>query len=793
MKKSPAPFTLLGGLTWAAAIVLGLLALRFGLTELPDPAAWQVRADRGFPEGRALRQVEQTFTPHRPGLAGVDIRVNPAAESTVRNLTVRLVNEADGRELALTRVTTGRPVGSAALRLRFAPQSGSAGQVYRLVVTAADGGPLPPGVIAGTGDDAYPEGRLMLDGTPAAGSLYFRAYYRPDLGRLGLAAVGALKNAPALILAAGLWLLPGLSVSVLLGWPGTPDLTGRIAAGSSFSLAFWPLAYYWTGLFGLPAFETSLALGAGLAGAALVRHRAALSARPGRITIEPGPAIPLGLLLGLTLLVRLYPLSDLVLTPWVDGPHHALIARKIFELNRVPDSYAPEIDIPAFYHFGFHVNAALLARLTGTDPIAATGLTGQLLIAWSAVLAYWLVREWSMDAAAGLVGAGLAGLVMTFPGYFLSWSRFSLGAGLDLLPAIFLAGRDSPRSGQAAAALGLVLAGLAVTHYRLLAVAGFFVGVLAALTFQAAGRVAWRRVLLGLATFAPALPWLGAATGRFGLPAVGASLKGLTSPEPFPWDLVVRWPDGPVYLLALAVLLVGLGWKRADAVALGLTLLVVGFLANALPITTPLPGVIDGVTVASSLWLGALVPAGIGAVRVLGTALDHVKLRPGAGLVGALVVVAGCWQAGRQLAIVNPDLVLAHPADLAALAWVRVNTPADARFLINVFEWRPGIYAGSDAGFWLPAVAGRTTLLPTLLYGNLPADDFARRNRIARELLSGSPDWDRLLRELRDLGINYVFIGRRGGSAAASALLVRPEFQPVYERDGVWVFALRPP
>jgi hypothetical protein len=793
MTKPWAPVTLLRGLIWAAIIGVGFIALGAGLTELPDPVAWQVQADRWLPEGPDTGRLEQTFRPGRAGLAGVDIRVNPASGSEVRTLTVRLLAEADGRELASTQVTVGLPAGPAPVRLRFEPRSESAGQAFRLVVTAADGGPLPPAVLAGSGSDAYPEGQLTLDELPAPGALYFRTYYRPDLSRLGTAVAGALKEAPAVLLAAGAWLLPGLAASVLLGWPQSPDLTARLAAASSLSLAFWPLAYYWAGFFDLPAFETSLGLGVGLAGAALARSRAALTRRPGRLAAEPAPGVVLGLIFGLTLLVRLYPLSDLALTPWVDGPHHALIVRKIFETNRIPDSYAPEVDVPAFYHFGFHVHAAFLARLTGTDPVAATGLTGQLLSAWSAVLAGWLVREWSASAPAGLVGAGLAGLVMTFPGYFLSWSRFSLAAGLDLLPAVFLAGRDLVRSGRAAAALGLLLAGLALTHYRLLAAAGLFVAVLAGLTLRPAGPGVWRRMLLALAAFGTALPWLGTAARCFGVPAVSASLAGAVGPEPFPWDLVVRWPDGLIYLLSLGALLVGLGRGWADALAVLVTLLVVGFLANALPIPTPFPGIIDGVTVASSLWLGALVPAGVGVVRVLETALGRAGLRPGVNLIGPLVLVVCCTQAGRQLATVNPNLILVHPADLPALAWVRANTPADARFLINVFEWRPGLYAGSDAGFWLPAVTGRTTLVPTLLYGNLPPNDLAQRNLIARALVEKPTDWDRLLGGLRGLGVSYVFIGRRGGPIAASDLLSRPEFEPVYHRDGVWVFALRPP
>ncbi len=789
-RPNPAQRAVVRRLVWAGVVAVGLLALRAGLTEMPEPSAWQVRADRWLPEVSAVRRLEQTFTPERDGLAGMDILVNPAALKPGWTVTVRLAAEADGREVAAVALAATGPPEPTVVRFRFEPQPGSAGRPYRLVVDAG-GEELPPGLVAAAGDDPYPEGRLAADGDPIPGSLRFRAYYRPDPGQLLGTAAGALRDIPPVALGVGLWLLPGLGISALLGWPEAPGLLGRAAAGSSFSLAYWPLVYYWAGRLGLPAFQVGLGLGVGLAGTAVVRR--GRSFRPPRVAPDPAEGLLLGAVLGLTLLVRLYPLGDLSLTPWVDGPHHALIARKVLEANRVPDSYGPEVETPAFYHFGFHVQAAFLARITGADPAEAVGLAGQLLTAWSAVLAYWLVREWTADPRTGLVGAGLAGLILTFPGYLLSWSRFSLAAGLNLLPAVFLAGREWFRADRAAGVLGILLAGLALTHYRLLAMGGLFLLLLTAFSWKAVGRCPRFGVRLALALGASVLafPWLISAGGRLLFPAARAVGEAGLKSDPFPWDLVARWPDGPVFLLAVGGLLAGLRWGRPDALALGLTLLGLGFLAGALPVPPPIPNVIDGVTVAASLWLGALVPAAAAATRFLDRAWAGSKA--GLGVVGALVLVVCCSQVGRQLAVVNPELVLVHPADLPALAWVRASTPPDAGFLINGFEWRPGFYAGADAGFWLPAAAGRTTLLPTLLYGNLPVEDFSRRNRIARELAAGRTDWGRLIPELRALKIDYVFIGRRGGPLTAGKLLGRPEFEAVYHRAGVWVFRLRPP
>jgi hypothetical protein len=134
------------------------------------------------------------------------------------------------------------------------------------------------------------------------------------------------------------------------------------------------------------------------------------------------------------------------------------------------------------------------------------------------------------------------------------------------------------------------------------------------------------------------------------------------------------------------------------------------------------------------------------------------------------------------------------PADMAAYAWIRSHTPADALFLVNgspIHEW--SMIAGIDGGFWLPLLAGRPTTVPPMTYGN-------ERCRIAgcdRELATlyetlrnarlhdPRPRMTDLTRPaalaaLRERGVAYIYFGALPLSGPGT-------FNPpdLFERDGV--------
>jgi hypothetical protein len=134
------------------------------------------------------------------------------------------------------------------------------------------------------------------------------------------------------------------------------------------------------------------------------------------------------------------------------------------------------------------------------------------------------------------------------------------------------------------------------------------------------------------------------------------------------------------------------------------------------------------------------------------------------------------------------------------------NLPGDSRILVNAFfAYGGSLIAGSDAGWWLPYLAGRETNLPPLSYGTEagPSPDYRIEiNELQTQIERNGITSPEVLSELNRRNISHVYIGQaRGqiGSPSAYPAVLRPEtlqdssnFQAVYHQDQVWIFAVVP-
>jgi hypothetical protein len=121
--------------------------------------------------------------------------------------------------------------------------------------------------------------------------------------------------------------------------------------------------------------------------------------------------------------------------------------------------------------------------------------------------------------------------------------------------------------------------------------------------------------------------------------------------------------------------------------------------------------------------------------------------------------------------------------------WIRHNTPEDASFLINARHWQLGTYVGTDAGYWIPRLTGRNTLLPELpyVYGEPGA---VRRTAAMAEIVSTSEGQlsDSLQALVESARVNYIYIGARGGALTPQMFLGVSGYRAVYSTGAVWVF-----
>jgi hypothetical protein len=515
-----------------------------------------------------------------------------------------------------------------------------------------------------------------------------------------------------------------------------------------------------------------------------------------------------GLVLALALW-RWYQSSALLLPAWVDSLHHTVIVQLIARAGGIPATFAPFFDAPLSYHLGFHYSAALFAQLTGWPAAQSVLWFGQLLNALIGLSVYRLARVLWKPRWAALLAALLVGLAYQMPAYYVSWGRYTLSAGLVLLPlamAQALLLLRQPLDLRAGLNMALLTAGVALTHLTALYLLGLFVGWL--LLERAAGALMLRirkqpglEPGLGLWLAAAALigvmlalPWL-----LYMLPsyqsAVRVNLVAVGSDQQSYLDYLI-YLIGPLHnevLLGAGGL--GLLWalRRAQTRPLALWGLTLTLLA--LPWGLRL-GPFRPDHMAILLFLpAALLLAGL--LSDLGTAA-WASPRPllrwgGVGLAALLGLAALGWGAWNTRSVRNASTDLVNAADLQAVDWIAANTPADARFLVNATVWMNTTYRGVDGGYWLETLTGRKTQIPPALYTLAAPEAVARitrENETAARLTTCDADFWGLVREAR---LSYLYVRSGTGSLQPAALETCAGVDPIYARDGVYLYALTPP
>jgi hypothetical protein len=173
--------------------------------------------------------------------------------------------------------------------------------------------------------------------------------------------------------------------------------------------------------------------------------------------------------------------------------------------------------------------------------------------------------------------------------------------------------------------------------------------------------------------------------------------------------------------------------------------------------------------------------------------------------LGAVVLAISVWAAFGQSRIIRPSFILVTRPDMRAMAWIRENTPPNARFLVEGFRIYGGRSAvGADAGWWIPLLTGRENTMPPqyALVNEAPTEPgyTQRVVNLVAQLEGTSPASEQGLRLLCNRGITHVYIGQGHGKVgtgaeqlfAADALMSSQDFTPVYRDGRAIVFALDP-
>lgn len=761
--------------------------------------------------------IGQTFVAHHDGLAAVEVRVMPEGAGG-GELTLRLADSPDATGyLAEARAVVDAPGEGGWLRLAFAPQRDSRQRYYCAKLTYSGPGRVRVATAPG---DAYLHGALVAEGAPQDAQLAFRLAFDRPLMLAGLAAQVATAWLPIGLAGAFILLLPGFALLALLSpvgidgaWRSWPQRLG-LAAG--LSVALHPLLFLFADLARLPlgpAYPWAI----GLASLGVLVVRAWRGGRPLALPRLAGlwrregfwPDLTLVGVLGLVVVTRLLPIGALEAPMWGDALQHTMIAQLLSDHGGLFQDWRPYAELSSFsYHYGFHALVAALHWLVGLTAAEATLWMGQMLNVLAALALYPLAARVGGSRWAGVGAVLVAGLLSSMPMAYLNWGRYTQLAGQVVLPAVaclFLDALDAPRADARRMGLAvLALAGLCLTHYRVLLLgAPLFVVALVLPRDVARGRLLGRAAILGGAAFVLALPWYRQVlTGRLSAAIWGQVVASVAAGAPPADDLGAMGANLTAYLPAWVSLALPLciGWSlwRRERWAALVALWWLGAFLLVNPQLLGLPGA--GTITNFALFIALYIPAGVFLGSALGWLVAAWRSPAMPVLAMLLALAAGAWGATDRLAEPNPSAgALVTRPDVRAAAWIAANTPTDARFLVNAFSAYEGSsVVGSDAGWWLPLLAGRATTLPPLNYVSEegPRPDYVRWVNGLTAALQGSVLDEDALAALREHGVTHVYVGQRHGrvndvgpDVLDPVLLAdSPLFRAVYHQDRVWVF-----
>jgi len=503
---------------------------------------------------------------------------------------------------------------------------------------------------------------------------------------------------------------------------------------------------------------------------------------------------------------RLWQARELVLPNWVDSLHHSLIVRKMVEAGGLTSTLEPYLPGNFYYHFGFHTFTALYSLLSKQFAPFAVLFLGQVISAGVSLSIYAFTKTLTRDWKISLLAALLSALVTKMPGYYLTWGRYTMLAGMLLMPLAMAFGLKVLRGQRGVAnllALGLLTAGTLLTHYFnafLLAVWFVFLGLVWLFRSAKAKSYKWQEalglvlpVMIGLLAV---LPWyvriFQYSGGRADLTA---SLVGLAADRTEQWSYL-RYLIGNQLNLVLVIMAgAGVLWGLFRDVWIEFPLWALFLGLMSLPI---------GIQLSSFrhdyFGLVLFFPVSVLAAKFLIELAQFFQERlasqPARRVVGVVavafmtfVLVYGGWS-NRD--VINKTTVLADQDDLDALNWINTHLPADARFFINTAPWGFGLYRGVDGGAWITPYNGRWSLVPTNFYpfgmeatGKKLVMDWGERTSTINAC--DTQFW----KIVAEADLEYAYLTQRTGNLQATTMDDCPGSRLMYDSGGVSIWLLK--
>lgn len=626
-----------------------------------------------------------------------------------------------------------------------------------------------------------------------------------------MATIGSLGADSWLSIFGALALFLGPGFALLSWYPGTSshDRTTTSVMATSLSLAAWPILLAWLRLLEISLSPPTIAgvlVGSWLLYFARLPHlRQAGLGRPQLDRIRDPVRTALWLVAALTFASGLWLIRNTVSGLGSDSYHHTLISQMIAQTGGIPRSYEPFAPLITFsYHYGFHSFVAAISELSKVEARLLVPILGQAIV-WFSVLSTALLAETLQgDRKAGLVAAVFVGLVSVFPAFMLNWGRFTQLAGLAMLPIFLTMLENWIRHGfqkRELPFIGVLAAGVILTHYRVavMALVGAIVLVAGHLLNRrpTSGRISMFRTILGLLTAASISaflisPWI-LVVGQ-GMNSGSPVNIGRSSPAFHNLARIgtgaIHFPTNAVVIaLALTAVTLGIVLRLRSVLSMAAwSALLVGLAASRVP-----RFVLDIVSVAISLCLPASVAIGCAATAVIDGLRRRSRLLTTVAWTG--IAALSIWGLLASPLKVETSNAFVTPDDLAAMDWIRASTDDSAYFMVSMFsfDYSPRFIIGSDAGYWIPALALRRTVTVPMVYSIERTNDPGFLERLVElNQLGGHLTSLEAIALLRSEHVTHVYLGEKGTLISEAELLSSPDFRLAYRVGGARVFEFLP-
>jgi hypothetical protein len=510
-----------------------------------------------------------------------------------------------------------------------------------------------------------------------------------------------------------------------------------------------------------------------------------------------------GILLALMLIIFRANIAEQVAGLGSDSYHHTLISALILDHGQLPSNYFPLAPIVTFtYHFGFHLVTTIFAWLTGLPVRLLVLIMGPVLMIFAALSTGLLTQVVTKNRTAEVFAIGTVALLGIFPAAMLNWGRYPQLTGLiiiaSVLTLIYLITVENRTERFSYVLIALMVAGLVLTHYRIAA-------------FYVIGQIA-----LLIVHFAFTRTFLKDLKQLFGLYGSSAALTAVLL---LPWLLIVFFSRGegvaivhqltvdssfysiqrlgqgilnyptniPLILLSATAILLGVFQKKFFVYWM------VAWWGALYILTSPLlfGSLVDRIT----LYVSLFIPAAVLSAYFLAWLLEKIKSytagRDFTVVVVTLILLIGLWLSPPQFGV-RDGYITAE--DLPAMDWIRENVADDALFMVNTFNFpfSDDFIIGSDAGYWLPLLTGKHSVVPPMSYQNERFEDREMIDAlISLHQLGGKLTGAEAINMLQEKKVTHIYIGSRGGDIDPQSLLSSPDFELEYQHQSNYVFSVK--